>query len=353
MMMDFYDVALKLYPQRANGVEEDKIPWSDPNYVFEVKYDGDRRLLYILDSGNTNTSRSKGSETGLPVEKKDQVPHIRDLHLPYLNGTILDCEFTHKLGFQEGVRKIMGCLPEKAVERQKELGWIEVRIFDIICIRGEFVDHKTFEQRHELLENIYKSFFYDNPYFQLVERCHGTKEELEQKLIEIIADGGEGMVAKHKNSNYRLSTKKCESPLKNAWVKVKREYDGDFVVMGYEQPTMIFEGTTNLADWPYWEQQGARQIPVTKNYAMGWIGGIIYGDYKNGVLTKAGVVGSSSLNEQMRSEVSANKQEYLGKVMKINGMSRDKKEGTVRHATFNYWRDDKAPEDCIYELQKG
>lgn len=348
--MSWNDRYMKLYPQRANGVEPEKIPWTDPDYLFQVKYDGDRRLLYITNAGVRNTSRSKGEDTGIPVEKTDLVPHIRDLKLPNLNMTILDCEFTHKLGFKEGVRKIMGCLPDKAIERQKEMGLIEVRIFDILCLNGSWLNNMTFSERNHILKSIYSTYLVDIPFINLVEECHGTEEELKAKLVDIITNGGEGMVGKHKDSKYRISIEKCQSPLKNAWVKVKQEYDGDFVIMGYEDPTMIFEGKTTPL---YWHQQGSRQIPVTKNFAMGWIGGIVFGDYQNGVLTKAGVLGSSNFDEKMRQEISVNKKEYLGKVMKINAMSRDPKERTVRHATFDMFRDDKAPEECIYENQKG
>jgi hypothetical protein len=181
------------------------------------------------------------------------------------------------------------------------------------------------------------------------------------------------MVAKQIHSTYRLSDKKCMDPLKNSWIKVKREYNGDFVVMGYEEPTREFEGKTNLEDWQYWEDESGKKYigshyyghidakhisggkfePVTKNYAMGWIGGIIYGDYVDGVLTKVGVLSSSCFNEQMRAEISVNRIEFLGKVMELDAMSRHPQDKTIRHATFVQWRDDKTPEECQYENQKG
>jgi ATP-dependent DNA ligase len=352
--MNWDESFMNLYPQRANGVEEDQIPWNDPNYLFQVKYDGDRRLLYITNSGNRNTSRSKGADTGIPVEKTDNVPHISNLIIPQLNQTILDCEFVHPLGFQEGVRKIMGCLPEKAIQRQKEMGLIEIRVFDILCLKGEFLHNEKFSVRQEILKATYETYLKSIPFINLVEECHGTEEELKVKLNQIIDSGGEGMVAKHIDSKYRLSTEKCQSPLKNAWIKVKCEYNGDFVVMGYEDPTREFEGKTDLNLWLYWSTKlDGTKTAVTKNYYMNWIGGIIYGDYQDGVLTKAGVLSSSSFTEAERALISENKEFYMGKVVEINAMSRHPKDRTVRHARFVQWREDKKPEDCTYENQKG
>lgn len=344
--MNFNDVKMSLYPQRAKGVEPEKIPWSNPDYIFETKYDGDRRLLYILDEGNTNTSRSLNKKTGLPVEKKDQVPHIRDLHIPDLHGTILDCEFTHIRGFKDGVRKIMGCLPKKAVERQEEWGYIEVRVFDIISVKGTFVHDFPLLSRKEILKKVYEDHLQDVPFINLVERNEGTPEELQEKLNEIIRNGGEGMVAKNIHSTYRLSTEKCLSPLKNAWIKIKKEFNGDFVIMGFEDATVYYTGD-HLDTHEYWVEH----MPVTKYHHMGWIGGIIFGEYHNGTLVQRGTC--SGMTESVRADLSANPDKYIGKVIEIDAMERIPDTLALRQPVFKCFRDDKEAIDCQYENQKG
>lgn len=367
--MKFEDVVGKLYPQRAKGVESDKIPWSDENYVFQTKYDGDRRLLYITEDNVINTSRSKAAGSGLPVDKTSNVPHLSILAIPELYGTILDCEFTHPRGFTEGVRKIMGCLPEKAIERQEEWGVIEVKLFDIICHNGKFLNNEPWHVRDNILKAIYNKHFKDIPFIGLVEEHNGTPEFLQEKLTEIIDNGGEGMVAKHINSTYRLSTEKPQSPLKNAWIKVKREFNGDFVITGFEEPTKEYTGE-HLDTHRYWEninngnkwevtyEIGERteemiknNIPVTKLYYYNWIGAIKFGEYHNGELKEIGSV--SGLTEEFRANLTRNKEYFIGKVIELDAMERDKKSFALRHPVFKQLRLDKTPEECQYENQKG
>lgn len=368
--MNFDEVICKLYPQRAKGVESSKIPWNNPNYLFQVKYDGDRRLLYFTEDGVKNTSRSKSAENNLPVEKTDNVPHIRDLNIN-LHQTILDCEFVHPRGFQEGVRRILGCLPEKAIQRQKEWGLIEVRLFDVIAYNGKFLHDQPFHYRNNLLFGIYENHFKNIPFINLVEECHGNQEELQEKLTEIINNGGEGMVAKDINSKYRLSTEKCLSPLKNAWIKIKREFNGDFVIMGFEKAKIEYNGKTDLDKWQYWgiqetgkyipydklpskspeELMNHGYMPVTKYHANNWIGGIIFGEYEDGILIERGTC--SGMTESIREDISINPDKYIGKVIEVDAMERIKKTKALRQPVFKRFRDDKLPEDCQYNLQKG
>lgn len=369
--MEFKDVIMRLYPQRAKGVTADKVPWDDPNYQFEVKHDGDRRLVYLLNTGNKNTSRSKSKSTGRPVEKTNNVPHIRDFIIKELHGTVLDCEFTHNRGFTNGVRKIMGCLPEKAIERQQEWGYIDVQLFDIICYKGNFINHWPYKERRGLLEIIYNEYFKNNPHFNIVEQVNGTPEEKQERLNEIIDSGGEGMVAKNINSNYRLSTEKCMSPLKNAWIKVKREFNGDFIVTGFEPSTVEYIGdhldthmfwesidgdklTLNGIDVAkeYEEENDTSLIPITKYHYYNWIGGLTFSEYRDGKIVEVGTV-SSGLSEELRAVISSNPNKYFGKVIEIDAMERDKKSFALRHPVFVRFRDDKEVEDCQYELQKG
>lgn len=360
--MIFHELVGKLYPQRAKGVEPDKIPWDNKNYTFQVKEDGDRRLLYFGKDKVTNSSRSKGADTGLPVGKTDNVPHIRDLNIPGLEGTIIDCEFIHNRGFQDGVRKIMGCLPEKAIQRQEDWGLIEVYVFDIIAFKGEFLVDKPLWERLEILDSVYDKCFKDIPFFHKYETVTGSKEELIQQFQDLVASGGEGFVAKDINSKYRLSTEKCQSPLKNAWIKVKREFNGDFVVTGFEEPKMEYDGD-HLETHQYWydpakdrkvlgNHYGAEYplLPVTEYFYKDWIGAIKFGEYENGILVERG--SCSGMTKSLRAEISADKDFYLGKVIEVDAMQRTK-DKNIRQPVFKRFRDDKLPEDCQYENQKG
>lgn len=345
-------VFLNLYPMKAKGVEPNKIPWHDKNYIWEEKFDGDRRLLWITKNKNYNTSRNKSKETGLPTDKTENVPHITYHDLSFLDKTILDGEFIHTLGMDKGVRRIMGCLPDLAIERQKEIGNIEYIVYDILCYKGEWLVDKPLHERKDILKLVFQQIQLNNPtpYIQMVESFPGgDKDFLESKLEEILNKPfGEGMVAKHINSKYRVSTEKCQTCLKTDWVKVKKGFNGDFVIMGYEDAEKEYTGKTPLSEWPYWENGN----PVTEYYAMGWIGSIIYGEYRNGILTPVGTV-SSGLTKELRAEISANKDKYIGKVIEIDAFERVPDTLTLKQPRFKGFRDDKLPEECIYEHQKG
>lgn len=351
--MNFADVFMKLYPMKAKGIELKKIPWEDSNYIWQRKYDGDRRLLWCTEEGNFNTSRNLSKETGLPTDKSALVPHIT--YFPTgLKQTILDGEFDHVLGMDKGVRRIMGCLPDEAIKRQEEIGKIYFWVYDILCYEGEWLINKTLEERQFFLNKVFiENLNGNSETFRFVPSFPGgDKEYLEKKLEEIYGlPFGEGMVGKSLKSKYVVSLDKCKVCPKTDWIKLKKGYEGDFVIMGYEDPTFEYTGD-HLDTHQYWYTQDSNNIPVTKYYHMGWIGAIIYGDYQNGKLTRVGTV-SSGLTEQMRQEITVNQNEYLGKVIKIKAFERVTDSRSLKQPRFIEVRDDKEPEDCIYENQKG
>lgn len=359
-MYNFADDFLKLYPMKAKGVKPEKIPWGDPNYIWEEKYDGDRRLLWITADENRNTSRNKSKKTDLPTDKTDNVPHLRDMHLPNLDGTVLDGEFVHHKGF-EYVRKIMGALPEKAIKTQEEFGNILYVLYDVIFYQHDYVGDWPLNKRKDLLHEIFHNQI-DSSHVTLARTIEGTEDELKSELAEIIRDGGEGMIAKHKKSTLRISDEKCMTPLKNAWIKVKKGFNGDFVVMGYDEANLEYTGP-HLDTHTYWmdsegifhnisKNEAKEMVPVTKYYYNNWIGAIQFGEYVDGELVFRGSV-SSGLTEDLRAKVSKSPDKYLGTVIEVDGMERIKKSDAIRQPVFIRFRDDKEPEDCLYENQKG
>lgn len=355
--MEFNNIVGKCYPQRAKGVKADKIPWNDSNYIWEEKYDGDRRLIHIGREEIKITSRSKSKKTNLPVEKSENLPHIiKDLELLNLEGTIIDGESIHKNGF-EYVRKILGSLPERAIKLQEEFGKIEFIAYDILFYKGECLIDKPLYERKKYLEKLLTEI--NSNYINLVRTINlNSEEKLKDEFANIINNGGEGLVAKRKDSNYRLSTEKCLSPLKNAWIKVKKDFNGDFVIMGFDEPTKEYKGE-HLDSHQYWEKDGRLvppydipkgSIPVTKFYYNNWIGAIRFGEYENGVLVERG--SCTGMTEEMRIEFTNNKEIYIGAVIEIDAMERTK-DKALRQPVFKRIRNDKLPEECTYETQQG
>jgi ATP-dependent DNA ligase len=180
------------------------------------------------------------------------------------------------------------------------------------------------------------------------------------------------MVAKHEDSLYRISDEKPLTTLKNGWIKIKREFVGDFVIIGYEDAKIIYDGNS-IDTHEYWQDlesgflynlsgeeeainlsdnKGIKLVPVTKYHYYGWIGAIRYGEYRDGKLLDMGTV-SSGLTEESREHISLNKDMYLNYVIELSAMERDKKTTYLRHPVLERFRTDKVPEECNYENQKG
>src|SRR4030042_622301 len=112
--------------------------YSDSNWVAEVKYDGERYICRLtVENGicfNRFTSLHKNSKTDKFVEKTDRFPHLNSLK-HNSNKTILDGEIVGKT-LQDTV-SITGSLPSRAIQLQKEKGWIKYRVFDCLFYCGQ------------------------------------------------------------------------------------------------------------------------------------------------------------------------------------------------------------------------
>ena len=113
--------------------------------------------------------------------------------------------------------------------------------------------------------------------------------------------------------------------------------------MGYDDPTRDYTGK-ELATWEHYEGKD----PVTKFYAMRWIGAIIFGVWKDGKLVEVGR--TSGMDEATRQLISESKEEYLGQVIEVEAQGLiDKSKGSLQHPRFVCFRNDKSSEQCTFE----
>ena len=101
-------------------------------YIAEDKLDGVRATLHIFEDHIRVFSRRISKKTGWYTENTDLLPHIRDIAIPELAGTILDAELVMPSGEFKDIASTMNCNWEKAVARQEQLGKVEAKVFDII-----------------------------------------------------------------------------------------------------------------------------------------------------------------------------------------------------------------------------
>ena len=307
-------------------------------YKFVKKADGTLELL----------GRSKGVG-GDYLNKVEWVPQLNEFfkEVPNSSCFIGELVFPNNEGSNK-VTSIMGCLKEKAIDRQRSNGYLTYYIFDVLQYGGVDYYTKNIEERVELL-NALKSY-YNYDYVKFASYFEG--EELWNELQTILADGGEGIVITKKGTCYQPGKRPARQTL-----KIKKELQDtiDVFIMGSNEPTRLYSGK-EIESWPYWEniitgekfydknayfnyQNGELIEPVTKPYFNEWAGSLKIGVNKDGKSHQIGNL--SGLDE----EILSNWRDYVGKVAEVTAMqiTEDK---ALRHPRFVQWRSDKTPKEC-------
>lgn len=309
----------------------------DPAYYIEEKFDGTRALVYFLsqdciESGEVVDaigfcrvfSRRISKKTGFYVENTDSLPHIREIDIPELSGTILDGEmFINGLPFKE-VSSTLNCLWDKAIDRQIEKGFISFHAFDILFYKGIDLRKMPLERRkvylHLAVEEASCKYIEEVEYFECGsfinssaynEMCRrlgyddiiidqftdelseGAYPNLVKCLKEetnltprayyelIVATGGEGLIVKPKAGKYLH---------KRGWEysKIKKFLTREMIVLGFSEPTKEYTGK-DVRKWGFWVEKDTdkrvmgnfygdkKYIPVTKFYYYNQVGNLLLG----------------------------------------------------------------------------
>lgn len=317
----------------------------DENWLGSVKKDGYWEQLVKEDGEVHLFSRNVSKDTGFYCDKIDNVLHIKkwaEEALP--DGTVIIGEIYYPGKTSKDVTKVMGCLADKAVERQREFGDIHFYCHDMIKYEGkDFVDMETpYSIRYSELcrrvdLNIPKEGFievagiWDNVY------CN-----MDKVLSDIFSQGEEGMVFRTEEGLYLPGKRKPK-----VMFKVKEQRDNlDLVIMEILDPEKEYSGK-DPDNWPYAEDG----IPVTKAYHMGWKNALRLGAVDdNGNVQEVCRV-SSGIPDWMKEDLADNPQDYLGLACEISAMSVDSDRKTIRHPRFIRMRYDKRPEECkMYDV---
>ena len=352
------DNILFLEPMTAQELDEVKLQKhiTENETVAEEKFDGHRGLVHMTYEGNRLFSR-RVNKDGWFSENTDQLPQIRDIKVdPEYYGTVIDGEVLLPIAHCtcRDVQSVTGAKPDKAITYQLENGFAFLRAFDILYYKGINVMRMPYWKRKLLLLNVLESIksdyiqfchLYATPktYDKLMELSKGRLEEYttlvdnyESLFRTFLQKDKEGLIIKDINAIYEQKRTK-------SFVKMKAHKTYDCVIMGYEEPSKEYTGK-ELGKWEYWEDG----TPVTKFYAMEWIGAIIFGVWKDGKLVEVGR--ASGMDEQVREEISKNRKNYLNSVVEIEAQGIINKEtGSLQHPRFIMFREDKSSESCTFE----
>lgn len=290
-------------------------------------------------------SRTVSKKTGYYSDNIDKVPHIKDWAMNELpNGTCIIGEVYYPNGTSKNVTSVLGALPEKAIERQKgEYGKIHFYMHDILAYNGEdyVMNNMTYDYRYS---NLCEHIDIATPLIPELEvaRCYDNAYlDLNKVTIDKLAAGEEGMVFRVENGPYAPGKRQPK-----VMFKIKQaQNDIDFVITEVLPPEYLYTGKESET-WGYKDKEGNL---ITKAAYYGWAGALRLGAYDNaGNLVSVGRV-SSGLTDNLKADLAANPDKYIGTVVEVNCMSLDKGNKTMRHCYLSRLRADKPAQDCKLE----
>ena len=348
--------AMRIWSLPKNKEQDLQKHCNSGEYFGQIKKDGYFYQFNRAKDACYLFSRNISVATGLLSEKIENVPHIEAELSCLPPNTVLIGEIYVPGGTSKDTTRIMGCLPDTAVSRQKTDGYVKYYVHDIAMLDGVSLMKTKAEKRYEVLEKLFNKFSLINS--EHIELAKMYKDNLFQLIGDSLDNGEEGVVLKKKDAPYTPGKKPAWSA-----IKCKKVDYADVVCMGFDEPTMIYEGK-EIEDWTYWTDKETHQqrysgsfygsedkVPVTKAFFNNWVAAVQIGAYDdNGNLKQIGTV-SSGLTDELKEKCSNSSGDYIGKVVEIQCMEKSIEEYSFRHPILKRFRDDKNPKECtIKEL---
>ena len=335
------------------------------DWLGAEKKDGYFTKLIKDEDGNIILySRSRGVN-GKFADKHEWVPHLNSFFEELPNGTCLlgELYFPSKPG-SRNVTTIMGCLKEKAIERQTKGEKLHFYVFDCLAWSGQNWLNETALRRFTWV-----SAFAPIGYVSFAQYCSGR--DLWTLLQEILARGDEGVVITHENGKYEPGKRPSKTTLKIK-KELKQTIDCFFTGVG-SAPTKEYTGK-EIETWTYWENlrtgekmngeyfrdytEGAAIAPITKSYFHGWCGSLEIGVLKkkpgsrvfiNDVWYDGYTIYPIGWLSGLTEEMKANPKKYAFQPIEVNAMEWDSFNHTLRHGKMVGWRKDLSIMDCTLE----
>lgn len=356
--IDFHNLENQRYwsfpkAYKGNPTEETRNMIFSGDYIGAKKIDGAFYKFIKDEDGNMELlGRSKGVG-GDYLDKLAWVPQLHPFFNELPNGTCLlgEIYFPNKEGSRH-VTTIMGCLEEKAIERQERGDKLNYYVFDILAYDNlSYLDYMV-EDRVKRLKIC--SALYENEYLHWAKYYEG--KELWTHLQTVLGNGGEGIVITKLGTKYQPGKRPARQTL-----KVKKELQNTidcFFTGKISAPTRLYTGK-EIETWRYWEDtrtgkkmtgqkyhlydEGQPIEPITKPYYYGWAGSLEIGLMKDGQVVGIGWL--SGLPDLIKGDPQA----YKGKVIEVAAMEMFDDTKALRHAKMLQFREDKTMEECTWD----
>ena len=296
----------------------DSAPFDDDNYIYELKWDGERCIAY-LDPDEGTELRNKRNVKMLP-----KVPELSEIHKQVKRRCILDGELAIVVDgkpnfFEIQRRSLMSNLFKiNLASKQYPASFIA---FDMIYLDGKDLTKLPLKERKKLLQNNVK----ENDRLAISRYIEGQGTAF-YSLAE--KQGLEGIVAKRKDSIYVM-----DSRTKN-WIKIKNLQDDEFVICGY---ILKDKGVISLVLGQYRGQK-----MVYKGHVTLGVSSEAFAKISNQSKT------SPPYNPPKGNEEAIWIRPNLVCTVKYMMLT---SKGTMRQPVFKGLRPDKSPEECIEHYQ--
>jgi len=199
-------------------IGEESEPFDSPDYIFDLKLDGDRCVAYLdPEAKETTLVNKRGKLMG------SYVPELANLHKQVSKKVILDGELIvttpdGKPDFEQ-IRVRTTLTNRMKIERLARLHPASFVAFDMLYLDRQIIRKPVIERKQLLEEFVCES-----------ERLSVSRyiEERGIDYYNLVAEQAlDGIVAKQRDSRYYMGERTKE------WIKIKNQLDDDFIVTGY------------------------------------------------------------------------------------------------------------------------
>ena len=193
-------------------------PFDDPDYIYELKLDGEQRAIVYLDPKHGTELRNKRNKRMNVV-----FPELLEIHRQIRKPCILDGEYivvqNGKPNFSEVQRRSLMGNPFR-IELAAKKNPVSFTAFDILYLDGMQQTGLPLMERKELLQNTVR----ENPRIAISRIVESNGIEFYHLTEKYML---EGIVAKRRDSKYYFGKRTKD------WIKVKNLQDDDYVICGY------------------------------------------------------------------------------------------------------------------------
>ena len=203
-------------PMLATLIEK---PFSDPEWLFEIKWDGYRAISFVEKDSFRFISR-RNIDLIKKFPQAETIPGLINAQSAILDGEIVVVDKNGKPNFQK-LQNIARFFRSRSIPTEENVSLIYY-VFDLLYLDGRDLRDEPLIERKKLL----KSIIHPNEFLKYSDEIVELGKELYKKASE---EGLEGIIAKKLDSHYierRTSY----------WLKMKTHPQQEVVIGGYTKP---------------------------------------------------------------------------------------------------------------------